>query len=107
MADELIDLDRLFKREPPKLLHRQSHYDPDLRRMQQTSLYQDTFEEGWYFVEQETGQTDADEPGVKFKLPLPPNSRIYFNAETLGNLLPYLTAIVTGIAGDSPAGEGG
>jgi hypothetical protein len=34
MADNLIDLDKLFKREPPKLLHRQCHYDPDLRRMQ-------------------------------------------------------------------------
>ena len=107
MADDVLDFDKLFKREPPKLLHRQSHFDRDLRRMQQTSLYRDTCEEGWYFIEQETVQTDMDEPGVKFRLPLPPKARVHFNAETLGNLMPHLTAIVTGIAGDSPAGEGG
>jgi hypothetical protein len=107
MADDLIDLDKLFKREPPKLLHRQSHYDAEFRQMQQTSLYQDTSEEGWFYIEQETVQTDKDEPGVHFKLPLPPKARVYFNAETLGNLLPHLTAIVGGTAGDSPAGEGG
>jgi hypothetical protein len=106
MADELIDFDKLFRREPPKLLHQQTYHDAELRRMQQTSLFRDTLEEGWYYIEQETVQTDKDEPGVKFKLPLPPKSRVYINAETLGNLLPHLTAIVTGIAGDSPAGEG-
>jgi len=103
MADDLIDLDKLFKREPPKLLHRQSHYDPELRRMQQTSLFQDTLEEGWYYVEQETIATDTDEPGVHFKLPLSPKSRVYFNAVTLGNLLPHLKAIVSGSYGDSSA----
>lgn len=97
MPDDLIDIDQLFKPQPPKLLHRQSHHDPGLRRMQQTSLYQDMNEEGWFYVEQETIQTDADKPGVHFKLPLPPKSRVYFNAATLGNLLPHLTAIVGGV----------
>ena len=106
MADDLIDIDQLFKPQPPKLLHRQSHYDPEFCQMQQTSLYQDMSEEGWYYIEQETVQTDKDEPGVHFKLPLPPKALVYFNAETLGNLLPHLTAIVTGIAGDSAAAEG-
>jgi hypothetical protein len=103
MADDLIDLDKLFKREPPKLLHQQTHHDPELRRMQQTSLFQDTWEEGWYYIEQVTIQTDTDEPGVHFKLPVPPKSRVYFNAETLGNLLPHLKAIVGGGEGDSSA----
>ncbi len=97
MQDDVIDLDKLFKREPPKLLHRQSHYDPELHRMQQTSLYEDTSEEGWFYVEQETVQTDPDEPGVRIKLPVPPKARVYFNAVTLGNLLPQLTAIVGGV----------
>jgi hypothetical protein len=75
--------------------------------MQQTSLYQDTSEEGWCYIEQETVQTDKGEPGVKFKLPLPPKGRVYFNADTLENLLPHLTAIATGIAGNSTTEEGG
>ncbi len=94
MSDDLIDVNELFKCEPPKLLHRQSHHDPELRRMQQTSLFRDTSEAGWFYIEQETIQTDVDEPGVRFKLPVPPKSRVYFNAVTLGNLMPHLKAIV-------------
>ncbi len=75
--------------------------------MQQTSLFQDTSEEGWYYIEQETIQTDTGEPGVHFKLSLPPKGRVYFNAQTLGSLLPHLTAILVASVGDSPAAEGG
>lgn len=88
MPDEIVP----FKIEPPKLLHRQSYYDHDLRWLQETSLYRQA--DGTYFLEQETTETNMEAPGVHFKnMPLPPKARVYFTPDMLASLLPHLVAI--------------